>query len=529
VSINASTGAGTNGLSLCHARDKEKTDSSSPALAGVRARTPLDRDDSVMAERRLQEYRGKRKFDRTPEPRGGSDAGDAGGGRFVVHEHHARRLHWDLRLERDGVLVSWALPRGVPEDPGDNRLAVHTEDHPLSYIDFAGEIPKGEYGAGEVRIWDSGTYEAEKFEPAKVVAVLHGERVQGRYALFQTKDRNWMIHRMDPADPAREPMPEHVEPMKATLGVLPRDDADHGYEIKWDGARAIAHCSGGGVRLESRNLNDVTAQYPELRSIGRQLGSREAILDGEIVALDEDGRPSFQLLQRRMHLASESEIRRRAKRVPVTYMVFDVLYLVGGSTMALPYEERRAKLEALELEGPSWQTPSYHRGEGKALLRESREQGLEGIIAKRLDSPYVPGRRTTTWVKVKNVRAQELVIGGWLPGKGRREEMIGALLVGYYDERDGEPALRYAGKVGTGFTDEDLRRLADLLEPLRRPESPFAGRQPPRDAVFVEPRLVAEVEFNEWTAAGTLRHPSFKGLRDDKDPAEVVREEPRAV
>jgi bifunctional non-homologous end joining protein LigD len=481
-----------------------------------------------MAARKLREYRDKRKFDRTPEPSGDGDPHGAGA-RFVVHEHHARRLHWDLRLERDGVLVSWALPRGLPPDPGENRLAVHTEDHPLDYIDFEGEIPTGEYGAGEVRIWDRGTYEAEKFEPAKVVVRLDGERARGRYALFQTRDDNWMIHRMDPADPEREPMPEHVEPMKATLGTLPSADREYGYEIKWDGVRAIAYCSGGRVTLESRNLRDVTSQYPELRAIGRQLGSREVVLDGEIVAFDDDGRPSFQRLQRRMHLTSDSEIRRRAKGIPVTYMVFDLLYLEGRSRMELPYERRREELEALGLEGPSWQTPAYHRGDGKGLLDASRRQGLEGIIAKRLESAYVPGRRTREWIKVKNVRAQEIVIGGWLPGKGRREEMIGALVVGYHEPEDGERGLRYAGKVGTGFTEEDLRRLSELMEPLRRDDSPFEGRQPPRETVFVEPRLVAEIEFNEWTSAGTLRHPSFKGLRDDKDAAEVIREEPRRV
>ncbi|HSJ18253.1 MAG TPA: non-homologous end-joining DNA ligase [Solirubrobacterales bacterium] len=479
-----------------------------------------------MAARKLREYRDKRKFDRTPEPSGDGDP-DGAGARFVVHEHHARRLHWDLRLERDGVLVSWALPRGLPPDPGENRLAVHTEDHPLDYIDFEGEIPTGEYGAGEVRIWDRGTYEAEKFEPAKVVVRLDGERARGRYALFQTRDDNWMIHRMDPADPEREPMPEHVEPMKATLGTLPSADREYGYEIKWDGVRAITYCSGGRVTLESRNLRDVTSQYPELRAIGRQLGSREVVLDGEIVAFDDDGRPSFQRLQRRMHLTSDSEIRRRAKRIPVTYMVFDLLYLEGRSRMELPYERRREELEALGLEGPSWQTPAYHRGDGKGLLDASRRQGLEGIIAKRLESAYVPGRRTREWIKVKNVRAQEIVIGGWLPGKGRREEMIGALVVGYHEPDDGERGLRYAGKVGTGFTEEDLRRLSELMEPLHRDDSPFEGRQPPRETVFVEPRLVAEIEFNEWTSAATLRHPSFKGLRDDKDAAEVIREEPR--
>jgi bifunctional non-homologous end joining protein LigD len=474
-----------------------------------------------VADRKLGAYRRKREFNRTPEPTGdGTSPGS--GARFVVQEHHARRLHWDLRLERDGVLVSWALPRGIPQHPNENRLAVHTEDHPLEYLSFEGTIPKGEYGAGEMRVWDAGTYEAEKFDPKKVVVVLHGERVRGRYALFHTRDDDWMIHRMDPPEAGREPVPEGIEPMKATLGELPKDEDAYGYEIKWDGVRAIAYCSGGRVRLESRNLRDITAQYPEVRALGRQLGARDAVLDGELVALDEADRPSFQRLQRRMHLGDDAVIRRRAREVPVTYMLFDLLYLDGESTMPLPFEERRERLEGLELVGDRWQTPSYHRGDGGALLAATAKRGLEGIVAKRLDSPYLPGRRTTAWVKVKNARAQEIVIGGWVPGKGRRETMIGALLVGYYE--DGE--LRYAGKVGTGFTEDDLRRLAALLEPLRRSDSPFTGRQPPKDSVFAEPRLVAEVEFNEWTATGTMRHPSFKGLRDDKDPRDVVREEP---
>jgi bifunctional non-homologous end joining protein LigD len=474
-----------------------------------------------VADRKLGAYRRKREFDRTPEPSGDEGAG-ASGARFVVQEHHARRLHWDLRLERDGVLVSWALPRGIPQTPKDNRLAVHTEDHPLEYLSFEGTIPKGEYGAGEMRVWDAGTYEAEKFEPKKVEVTLHGERVRGRYALFHTRDDDWMIHRMDPPEPGREPMPEGIEPMKATLAELPQDEEAYGYEIKWDGVRAIAYCSGGRVRLESRNLRDITAQYPEVRALGRQLGARDAVLDGELVALDEDDRPSFQRLQRRMHLADDAAIRRRAREVPVTYMLFDLLYLDGESTLALPFEERRERLEELGLAGDRWQTPSYHRGEGRALLEATSRHGLEGIIAKRLDSIYAPGRRTTAWLKVKNVRAQEVVIGGWAPGKGRREETIGALLAGYYE--DGE--LRYAGKVGTGFSDDDLRRLDRLLEPLRREDSPFTGRQPPKGSTFAEPRLVAEVEFNEWTNTGTMRHPSFKGLRDDKDPLEVGRERP---
>ncbi len=447
----------------------------------------------------------------------------------MVQEHHARRLHWDLRLERDGVLVSWALPRGVPDDPKQNRLAVHTEDHPLDYYDFEGEIPRGEYGAGKVRIWDQGTYTAEKFRPDEVIATFDGERVKGRYALFQTKDDNWMIHRMDPPlDPDREPMPEHIEPMLATLSALPRTDEGWGYEIKWDGVRAIAYCSGGTLRLESRTLRDITSHYPEVRGLAEELGSREAVLDGEIVAFDDEGHPSFQRLQGRMHLASESAIRRRISDVPVTYTIFDLLYLDSHSTMELPYEERRELLDGLKLDGPSWQTPGYHRGEGKKLREMTRRRGLEGIVAKRLNSHYTPGRRGGAWRKVKNVHSQEVVIGGWLPGRGRRSSTLGALAVGYYDhDRGDEPELVYAGRVGTGFRDEDLKMLLDKLEPLRIEKGPFAGRQPPKETIFVEPRLVAEVEFAEWTSARTLRAPSFKGLRDDKPPGDVVFEQAR--
>jgi bifunctional non-homologous end joining protein LigD len=475
----------------------------------------------------LERYRTKRDFERTPEPSG--DGGDPGAGnRFVIQEHHARRLHWDLRLERDGVLVCWALPRGVPDDPEQNRLAVHTEDHPLEYLDFHGEIPKGEYGGGTMTIWDTGTYETEKFEENKVVIRLEGEKVGGRYALFHTRGKDWMIHRMDPPPPDREPMLERIEPMKATLAKLPDDDEGWGYEIKWDGVRAIAYCEPGHLELESRNLRQVTKQYPEVAGILLELDGRPAVLDGELVAFDDEGRPSFQRLQGRMHVASASEVARRRKQVAVTYVIFDLLYLEGRSLLDFPYEERRAELEALDLNGESWQTPSYHRGDGAALQAASRQRGLEGIIAKRLASPYRPGKRSREWLKIKNVRAQEVVIGGWLPGKGRREGELGALLVGYYESDGDERRLRYAGKVGTGFGAGDLRLLRGRLEPLAAEESPFDGRQPEKGSNFVRPELVCEIEFAEWTNAGTLRHPSYKGLRDDKPAIDVVREEPVA-
>jgi bifunctional non-homologous end joining protein LigD len=470
---------------------------------------------------RLDRYRAKRDFDATPEPGGDGAAEEAPEQRFVVHEHHARRLHWDLRLERDGVLVSWAVPKGIPPDPAKNHLAVHTEDHPLEYIDFHGDIPAGQYGAGTMKIWDSGTYETHKFRDREVMVTFHGERLHGRYVLFQTRGDDWMIHRMDPPeDPDREPMPEKVAPMLARTGTLPREtDPTHpewAYEIKWDGVRAIGYVDGGRLRLESRNGNDITPRYPELRGLGPALGSSDAVFDGEVVAF-EDGRPSFQKLQSRMHLTSEHAVRRLSQSDPVVYMIFDLLYHDGRSLMDLPYEERREQLLGLGLTGKTWQTPAHHVGDGARLLEASRAQGLEGIIAKRLDCPYTPGRRSNGWVKVKNIRTADAVIGGWLPGKEGRSGRLGALVVGFYE--DGE--LRYSGRVGSGFTEAELGRVGKLLDGLARDDSPFAGRQPPKETRFVEPRLVCVVDYSEITNAKTLRQPSYKGLRDDLEPEAV--------
>jgi bifunctional non-homologous end joining protein LigD len=500
---------------------------------------------------RLKEYRAKRDFAATAEPSGeqtkGRDAAKrpaakrpakrrakrAAAPRFVIHEHSATRLHWDLRLERDGVLASWAVPKGMPEEPGENRLAVWTEDHPLEYVDFHGEIPKGQYGAGTMTIWDRGSYDVLKWEPRKIEVALHGERLDARYALFAISNaapgedgppKEWMVHRMDPpADAARQPMPEHVKPMLARTGTLPSDERAWAYEIKWDGVRAIAYSTPGELRLESRNLKEITNQYPELARLNRALSSHEAILDGEIVAFDERGLPSFQTLQRRMHVGSSSQARRLSKATPVTYMIFDLLWLDGHSLTGLAYSQRRERLAALALDGERWQTPEHLTGRAQDVLAATAEQGLEGLVAKRTDSRYQPGARDGSWIKIKNFGRQEFAIGGWLPGEGRRQARIGALLVGVHDA---DATFRYAGRVGTGFTDAELDRLARLLKPLRREDSPFgAGERPPRGAVFCEPRLVAEVEFSEWTARGSLRHPSYKGLREDKAAADVVREE----
>ncbi|MBI5105898.1 MAG: DNA ligase D [Solirubrobacterales bacterium] len=480
-----------------------------------------------MADRGLQTYRRKRKFSETPEPTGDGRAREAGDApRFVIQEHHATRLHWDLRLEHDGALASWAIPNGLPDAPKDNRLAVRTEDHPLEYLEFHGEIPKGNYGAGTMTIWDRGTYELLKWEDKKVEVDLRGERVQGRYALFPLDGKDWIIHRMDPpADPAAEPMPEQVVPMLARAGELPPDPERWAFEVKWDGVRAICFSEPGRMRFVTRNLNDVTARYPELSKLNRALSMHRAVLDGEIVAFDAEGRPSFGALQGRMHLTREAQVRRLAKEAPVSYVIFDLLWLDGHSLVHHPYEERRARLGELGLDGERWMTPEHVVGQGEALQAATLEQGLEGIMAKRLDSPYEPGRRSGCWVKVKNTRRQELVIGGWLPMRThppRRRERIGALLLGVRDE-DG--SLRFAGRVGTGFTEAELDRLADLLGPLEQDASPFdAGPKPPKGAIFACPKLVAEVEFVEWTRDGVLRAPSYKGLREDKPAELVIRE-----
>ncbi|HUZ85956.1 MAG TPA: non-homologous end-joining DNA ligase, partial [Candidatus Baltobacterales bacterium] len=342
------------------------------------------------------------------------------------------------------------------------------------------------------------------------------------YVLFQTNGENWMIHRMDPPqDPERGPMPEKIAPMMAKLGsAIPKPEAPWGFEFKWDGIRALAYVESGRVRLISRTGEEITPRYPEIHAMGRALGSKEVILDGEVVALDEKARPSFEEIQQRMGLTSETDIRRKMKLVPVTYMVFDLLWQDGHSLMAQPYTERRAALEKLKLAGESWQTPPFEKGGGQAMLDASAKAGLEGVMAKRLDSKYEPGRRSGAWVKVKNRNRQELVIAGWLEGEGKRRGFPGALLLGYYDHGK----LIYAGKVGTGFTDAMLEKLTGLLKPLAQDKSPFDSGSPPRAAHFVNPKLVAEFEFVEWTRSGQLRAPAFKGLRADKPAKDVVRE-----
>lgn len=311
--------------------------------------------------------------------------------------------------------------------------------------------------------------------------------------------------------------------MMATAGPLPADEQAYGFEIKWDGVRAVMEIDHGDLHMHSRNLNNITARYPEVHGVAAAMAGHRAVLDGEVVAFDDAGRPSFGALQGRMHLAGTADVHRSMASTPVVYFVFDVLWLDGEDLTGRPFAERRAVLDGLGVEGPNWKTSPVHVGEGTALREATIAQRLEGVVAKRLDSVYEPGRRSRAWVKVKNVRHQDVVIGGWLPGAGGREGRIGALLTGYYEGDGAGAVLRYAGRVGTGFTDKALRDWEAWLAPLARDTSPFADHIPERQARFVEPRLVGLVEFTEWTHNGTMRHPSFKGRRDDIDPASVRR------
>ncbi len=313
----------------------------------------------------------------------------------------------------------------------------------------------------------------------------------------------------------------NLRPMLATLAHELPASGEWSYEMKWDGVRALVLVHGGRITIRSRNDNDVTSGYPELRALGEQLGSTEVLLDGEIVALDENARPSFQRLQQRMHVRDATAVRHLQQQVPVVFIVFDVLWIDGILITDFPYRERRERLDALKLRGPSWLVPPMTVGDGPVVLSSSQELGFEGVIAKRLDSKYLAGKRSPAWLKIKNQMRQEFVIGGWTPGNGARSQHFGALLVGYYDD-DG--ALRFAGKVGTGFTDAELQRLTALLQPLQQDAKPFIGPGVPRDAQFVAPKLVAEVRFSEWTDAGHIRHPAYLGLRDDKLSTDVIRE-----
>jgi DNA ligase D-like protein (predicted ligase)/DNA ligase D-like protein (predicted polymerase)/DNA ligase D-like protein (predicted 3'-phosphoesterase) len=472
---------------------------------------PLDTDAPVAD--RLTTYRSMRDASKTPEPVPQAKPAAGQGNTFVIQEHHARRLHYDFRLERDGVLVSWAVPKNLPETTSENHLAVHTEDHPLEYGSFEGEIPKGEYGAGKVVIWDAGTYEAEKFndsaEKGEVIVNLRGGRISGRYALIQTKGDQWLAHRMKDQKVFEF---DEVAPMLATHGsVAALKPGQWAFEGKWDGYRLLIEADRGSVRVRSRSGRDVTNEYPQLSSLATDLADHHVVLDGEIVALNKSGVPSF----------NEMQNRNRATRIE--FWAFDLLYLDGRSLLRAKYSDRRKLLETLG-GASSLIVPELVPGDdGAQALEHSRKHGWEGVVAKKRDSTYQPGRRSASWVKDKHWSTQEVVIGGWKAGEGGRTSGIGSLMVGI----PSEGGLRFVGRVGTGFTERDLANLKKTLAPLHTDESPFDTRLPTRDAkgvTFVEPVLVGEVRYSEWTPDDRLRQPSWRGLRPDKKPSEVVRE-----
>ena len=514
--------------------------------------------------RSLSEYQRKRDFSKTSEPKGAPDA--SGGNRFVVQKHWATRLHYDFRLEMEGVLVSWAIPKGPTLNPAERRLAAHVEDHPVSYYDFEGTIPKGEYGGGTVMVWDWGTYALEESTPAEslrrgeVKLRLNGVRLTGRYALVRTRsDKDWLLIKKkdEAADPSfdiqhfdtsvktgrtkeeieqgqdavwssrrdagggglinlanaeKGPMPRTLEPMKAQLVDAAFDDDRWLFEVKWDGIRLVSFIDNGKVSLQTRAGRIVDDEYPQLQAVSRLVKAKQAVLDGEIVALDEEGRPSFQLLQNR---GKEPH--------PMQYVVFDIVYLDGQRLFRVPLEDRKRLLRDIVRDSDLLKYSEHVLGEGKAFFKAAQQKQLEGIVAKLRDSPYQPGMRSSAWLKIKAVRQQEVVIGGFTEPRGGRRH-FGALIVGVYE--DGK--FVYAGHVGGGFDERSLESLAKLMKPLTVKTSPFSG-EPPRGnekPTWVRPKLVAEVKFAEWTRDGVMRQPVFLGLRDDVDPREVRRELP---
>lgn len=535
-------------------------------------RTQRANEAEQPARDRLAVYRAKRDATKTPEPvpEGAPTVRRDGTPTFVIQEHHATRDHYDFRLEHDGVLVSWALPKGEPTDPGKNHLAVQTEDHPLEYGSFEGTIPQAEYGGGTVTIWDDGTYELEKWrEGEEVIVTLHG-RANGvrRLALLHTRGRgrgrgqgsggdekNWLIHRtkdqpdqsadggggadggrasrpamtttaerrrIGRAAPSATPPGERRAMLASPVQGEPHlDPSVWAFEMKWDGVRALATVRDGRVTLRSRNDNDLTAQYPELQELGERAGV-DGVFDGEVVALDERGRPSFGLLQDRMGLTGTRDVEAARRRTPVRLLLFDVLEADGHDLTRLGYDARREALMTVVEPGGAIAVPPAVDGDLDHAVSASRDRGLEGVVAKKRSSRYAEGRRSEAWVKIKHHITQEVVVGGWRPGRGRRAGGVGSLLLGI----PGPDGLEYVGRVGTGFSDRDLDDIGAVLGRSERKTSPFVDvpRPDARDAHWVTPRRVGEVVFAEWTTDGRLRQPSWRGWRPDKGPEDVVRE-----
>jgi len=523
-----------------------------------------------VASRDLDEYRRKRDPAATPEPFGGPGA--AGGNRFVVHKHSARRLHYDLRLEIDGVLKSWAVPKGPSVRSHEKRLAVHVEDHPIEYADFEGVIPEGSYGAGPSIVWDAGRFQLLKPEPAseqiargKLEFELFGFKLKGRWTLARMsgKDRDWLLLKksdeyvgdVEPTErypesvlsgltieelrdgtgrvatvrrrltelgaPRGEIAPSGDLVMLATLVDETPSDSSWLFEIKYDGVRVLASRAGDEVELRGRSGQLFTARYPEVTAALHALPLQSFVLDGEIVALDERGRSSFQRLQERMGLTRPADVERARGEVPVSAVFFDALGLDGRDLRRLPLESRKECLRLLVPPRGVVYFGDHVLEHGADFLAAACEQGLEGVVAKKRDSAYA-AKRSRDWLKIKCQLRQEFVIGGYTVPQGTRA-YFGALHLGLYDRGE----LVYVSKVGTGFDERALKTISAKLRPIARTTSPFARGTPGgRGHHWVEPRLVAEVRFTEWTRDGGIRHPAFLGLRDDKRPEDCVRETP---
>jgi len=530
-----------------------------------------------VSPRALDRYAAKRTFTRTPEPPA-KPAGERHGPLlFVVQKHAARRLHYDFRLELDGVLKSWAVPKGPSLDPADKRMAVEVEDHPFEYASFEGVIPEKEYGAGNVIVWDCGVYSPDEggqyafadrttaaarvraeLAAGKLSFFLCGEKLKGSFTLVKTRTANqWLLikhkdrfaqandvlarhlsvlsgvsldelspvnppvrleaARLAPCGPAEE-FPAHLAPMLAESGDGAHADPGWRYEPKLDGYRVIAFVTGDRVRLQSRRGLDYTAFFPELAAELTAHPAGQMILDGEIVALGSDGRPSFNALQNRAQLKSADEIAAAQRASPVVLVCFDLLHFAGLNLRPAPYSDRRRYLTQCLLPGAHLQLV-HASDDAKQLYAAALEHGFEGIIAKRQSSPYREGRRSGDWLKLKAVQSGEFLIGGYTRGNGARAP-LGALLLGY---REGK-ALRYAGHVGSGLDEASIAALLERSAKLKRPDSPFEERPPlHRPTTWLTPRLVAEVSYSEWTKAGALRAPVFLRLRDDIDPLNVRR------
>ncbi|MEV4127551.1 ATP-dependent DNA ligase [Nocardia sp. NPDC049707] len=474
-------------------------------------------DPPTSAGDALTKYRSMRDAAATPEPVPSETPMPGADNRFVVQEHHARRLHWDVRLERDGVLVSWAVPKGPPISSDQNRLAVHTEDHPLEYLDFHGAIPKGQYGAGEMTIWDSGTYDTEKWREDEVIVTFHGKRLRGRYAMIRTNGTQWLMHIMRDQNPAEEaadrvssgsvgPKAAYIVPRPAGPGHFPRglppmlatpgevtelDDVEWCFETKWDGFRLIVEIASGTLTLRSRAGNVVTERYPGMAVLAEELAGHDVVLDGEAVVFDDHGVANVGLLQ--------------ADAARAVFVAFDVLYLDGTSLIRKRYSDRRRVLEALAANAPSLRVSPPLDGSGADALRYSQEHGLEGVVAKRKDSVYLPGKRGHSWVKQRNWRTQRVLIGGWRRSDARDFK---SLLVGIPHEG----RLYYVGRVGTGFSEPVMRELAKELGKLVRKTTPFDNdltTEEREDVVWVTPKLGGTVRFMNWTKTGRLWHPAW--------------------